>query len=226
MLPSQSIGLRFLVTDDGSEPFATWFGRLDAMAATKVTMALVRLGQGNLSRAQAVGEGVLEYRIDWGPGYRVYFGRDGATLVILLTGGTKKRQQRDIERARRLWAGLPARGARRGMNGERPMVLTQQLQGPGATPASPPTTRSRTALLREAIDTLLAGDVETGKTVLRDYIKATLGFAQLAAETGTPPKSLIRMFGPRGNPQARNLFGVILCLQRHAGVTLRVTAAP
>ena len=82
------------------------------------------------------------------------------------------------------------------------------------------------ALLREAIDTLLAGDVETGKTVLRDYIKATLGFAQLAEETGTPPKSLIRMFGPRGNPQARNLFGVILCLQRHAGVTLRVTAGP
>ncbi len=105
--------LRFLVTDDGSEPFATWFGRLDAMAATKVTMALVRLGQGNLSRAQAVGEGVLEYRIDWGPGYRVYFGRDGATLVILLTGGTKQRQQRDIERARRLWADYrrAARGA-------------------------------------------------------------------------------------------------------------------
>ncbi len=80
------------------------------------------------------------------------------------------------------------------------------------------------ALLREAIDSLLAGDVETGKTVLRDYINATLGFAQLAAETGTPPKSLIRMFGPRGNPQARNLFAVLSCLQRHAGVRLRVTA--
>ena len=81
-------------------------------------------------------------------------------------------------------------------------------------------------LLREAIDTMLTGDVDTGKTVLRDYIKATLGFAKLAEETGMPPKSLIRMFGPRGNPQARNLFSVIFCLQRHAGVTLRVTAAP
>jgi len=50
-----------------------------------------------------VGEGVLEYRIDWGPGYRVYFGRDGETLVILLTGGAKRRQQRDIERAKELW---------------------------------------------------------------------------------------------------------------------------
>lgn len=104
MLPSEPLELRFLVTDDGSEPFAAWFDRLDTLAAAKVTIALVRLGQGNLSRAKSVGEGVLECRIDWGPGYRIYFGRDGATLVILLTGGTKQRQQADIERARRLWA--------------------------------------------------------------------------------------------------------------------------
>ena len=52
---------------------------------------------------RGVGEGVLEYRIDWGPGYRVYFGRDGDVLVILLTGGTKKRQQRDIETAKGMW---------------------------------------------------------------------------------------------------------------------------
>jgi putative addiction module killer protein len=63
-----------------------------------------QLGQGNTSNAKSVGEGVLEYRIDWGPGYRVYFGRDGETLVILLTGGTKQRQQRDIEKAKELWA--------------------------------------------------------------------------------------------------------------------------
>jgi putative addiction module killer protein len=64
----------------------------------------VRLGQGNTSNVKTAGEGVLEYRIDWGPGYRVYFGRDGEVLVILLTGGTKKRQQRDIDRAKELWA--------------------------------------------------------------------------------------------------------------------------
>ena len=78
------------------------------------------------------------------------------------------------------------------------------------------------ALLREAVDCLLAGDVDTGKSVLRDYIKATLGFEKLAAATGTPPKSLIRMFGPQGNPQARNLFGVIACLQKQAGIALHV----
>ena len=64
----------------------------------------MRLEQGNTSNAKGVGEGVLEYRINWGPGYRVYFGLDGETLVILLTGGTKQRQQRDIERAKGLWA--------------------------------------------------------------------------------------------------------------------------
>lgn len=82
----------------------------------------------------------------------------------------------------------------------------------------------RDALLKEAIETMLAGDVDTGKAILRDYIKATVGFEKLAAETGSSPKSLIRMFGPTGNPQARNLFNVISYLQRHAGLTLRFMA--
>ncbi len=69
-----------------------------------MSVAITRLGQGNISNAKGVGEGVLEYRINWGPGYRVYFGRDGEALVILLTGGTKQRQPRDIERAKALWA--------------------------------------------------------------------------------------------------------------------------
>jgi hypothetical protein len=79
------------------------------------------------------------------------------------------------------------------------------------------------ALLREGIDTMLAGDIETGKSILRDYIKATVGFERLGAATGAPPKSLIRMFGPRGNPQARNLFGVIGYLQKQAGIEFHVT---
>jgi hypothetical protein len=78
------------------------------------------------------------------------------------------------------------------------------------------------ALLREAIDAMLSGDVETGKSILRDYIKATMGFEALGEAMGTPPKSLIRMFGPRGNPQAKNLFGVIGYLQKHAGLELHV----
>ena len=82
------------------------------------------------------------------------------------------------------------------------------------------------ALLREGIDTMLTGDVDTGKAILRDYIKATVGFEKLGEAIDTPPKSLIRMFGLRGNPQARNLFGVIGYLQKQAGVELHVAARP
>ena len=78
------------------------------------------------------------------------------------------------------------------------------------------------ALLREGVDALLSGDVETGKTLLRDYIKATVGFERLGEATGAPAKSLIRMFGPRGNPQAKNLFSVLVHLQKQAGVRLQV----
>jgi hypothetical protein len=78
------------------------------------------------------------------------------------------------------------------------------------------------ALLVEGVEAMLSGDVDTGKILLRDYIKATVGFEKLGAATGAPPKSLIRMFGPRGNPQARNLFGVIGYLQKRAGVRLHV----
>jgi DNA-binding phage protein len=78
------------------------------------------------------------------------------------------------------------------------------------------------ALLREGVETMLSGDVETGKTILRDYIKATVGFEKLGEATGTQPKSLIRMFGPRGNPQAKNLFSVIGYLQKRAGLQLHV----
>jgi DNA-binding phage protein len=78
------------------------------------------------------------------------------------------------------------------------------------------------ALLREGIDLMLTGDIDTGKALLRDYIKATVGFEKLGQAIGMQPKSLIRMFGPGGNPQARNLFKVIAYLQKRAGVEIHV----
>ena len=80
----------------------------------------------------------------------------------------------------------------------------------------------RDALLTEGVDALLAGDMDIGKAILRDYINATVGFDKLAEDTGTPAKSLMRMFGPRGNPNARNLFSIIHRLQNASGVSLRV----
>jgi putative addiction module killer protein len=97
------LDIRYYVAANGDEPFADWFADLEAVARAKVTRAIARMEQGNLSNVKSVGGGVLEYRIDFGPGYRVYFGRDGDTLVILLTGGTKKRQQRDIDAAHDYW---------------------------------------------------------------------------------------------------------------------------
>ena len=97
------IELRYYLTEDGQSLFERWYSRLDNLAAAKVTVALARLEQGNLSNAKTLGGGLVECRIDWGPGYRVYFGRDGDVVVILLTGGTKRRQQKDIEAAHSLW---------------------------------------------------------------------------------------------------------------------------
>ena len=105
--------LRFYLSGEGSAPFETWFSDLEASAAAKVTVALSRLERGAISNVKSVGEGVSEYRIHWGPGYRVYFGKDGAALVILLTGGTKQRQQRDIDQAKALWADYRRRKAAR-----------------------------------------------------------------------------------------------------------------
>lgn len=80
----------------------------------------------------------------------------------------------------------------------------------------------RGALLTEAVEQLIAGEVEVGKAVLRDYINATVGFEKLSEATGMPSKSLMRMFGPKGNPRANNLFTVIGELQRVSGLRLAV----
>jgi hypothetical protein len=80
----------------------------------------------------------------------------------------------------------------------------------------------RKALLREGIESFLSGDVETGKIILRDFINATVGFTKLSHATRRPAKSLMRMLGPRGNPQARNLFEIVAYLQRAEGVRFEV----
>ncbi|MBL4758722.1 MAG: type II toxin-antitoxin system RelE/ParE family toxin [Rhizobiales bacterium] len=89
---------------NGSSPFANWFDDLDSQAAAKVAVAVTRMEQGNLSNVKGLGGGLFEYRLAFGPGYRIYLGKDGNTIVVLLGGGTKRRQQSDIDTARLHWA--------------------------------------------------------------------------------------------------------------------------
>ena len=106
------ITLREYLDKVGRSPFGRWFDDLDATAAARVTTALARIEQGNFSSVKGVGAGVFEYRIDFGPGYRVYFGKDGETLVILVAGGTKKRQAQDIALAHERWSDYKQRKAK------------------------------------------------------------------------------------------------------------------
>ena len=80
----------------------------------------------------------------------------------------------------------------------------------------------RRELLREGVEAMITGDVATAKTILRDYINATVGFGRLAEMTGTESKSLMRMLGPKGNPTAKNLLSIIGHLQRESGISLQV----
>lgn len=97
------LDLREYVDQAGQAPFARWFASLDSCAAAKVATALYRLEQGNMSNVEGVGGGVFECKIHFGPGYRVYFGKDGVRLVILLGGGSKKKQSVDIATAQSCW---------------------------------------------------------------------------------------------------------------------------
>jgi putative addiction module killer protein len=87
-----------LLLEDESSPYADWFNSLDPVAAAKVAIAKLRMEQGNLSSIKWF-SGIGEYKIDWGPGYRIYLARDGMTIIVLLGGGTKKHQQKDINQA-------------------------------------------------------------------------------------------------------------------------------
>jgi putative addiction module killer protein len=102
VLPPSEIEIREYVDLSGVSPFQRWFIK-PPKAAAKVVTALARIETGNFSNVKGVGKGVYEYRIDFGPGYRVYFGKHGEQLVILLGGGSKERQSRDIAAAQAMW---------------------------------------------------------------------------------------------------------------------------
>ncbi len=98
-----TIDVREYVDVHGRNHYRKWLVKLDATARTRIIRTIFRLGEGNFSNVKPEGEGVSALRLDFGPCYRIYFGQDGSEIVILLVGGTKQRQQNDIELARELW---------------------------------------------------------------------------------------------------------------------------
>ncbi len=91
-----------LLLEDGTSPYEEWFLSLDPIVAAKIAVAKLRLQQGNTSNIKWF-DGIGEYKVDWGPGYRIYLAKDGPRIIVLIGGGTKKGQQRDVERAINLW---------------------------------------------------------------------------------------------------------------------------
>jgi len=188
------------------------------VASARIARVIARMEQGNFSNAKGVGEGVLEYKIDFGPGY--WAGRRHDRH--LAHGRYEEAAATGYRCGKGVLARLQAEPARTALRrAERQMAKTGSFKELVQTRVKNDK-KFAEALLREGIDAMLSGDVETGKTILRDYIKATVGFEKLGEATGTQPKSLIRMFGPRGNPQAKNLFGVLGYLQKRAGLKLHV----
>ncbi len=98
------------ITDDGRSPFSQWLNGLrDRRARARIRVRLDRVSLGNLGECRSVGDGVHELVMDFGPGYRVYFGQIGDRIVLLLTGGTKGTQQKDIDQAKAYWADYRSR---------------------------------------------------------------------------------------------------------------------
>ena len=104
MRDAQPRGVQFYRGSNGREPFTEWFNTIrDQQTRTRIQRRLVRLEDGNFGDCPAVGEGVFELRLHFGPGYRLYFGHTDNTSVLVLCGGDKSTQARDIERAKTYW---------------------------------------------------------------------------------------------------------------------------
>jgi len=207
----------------GRRPFQEWFERLNSEASLKITAALYRMGLGNFSNSKSIGAGAHECTINFGPGYRVYFGKDGEQIVVLLGGGTKQRQHNDIRLALERWEDYKQRKKEQRKGGMK-MALTRDFRETvQARVKCDPAFRQ--GLLSEAIESLLSGEVALGKELLRDYVNATVGFSKLAAHTKIHVKTLHQMLGPNGNPTASHLFGIVAYLQHREGVRLEIRSA-
>jgi hypothetical protein len=177
------------------------------------------VGAGNWGNTKGVGGGIFERKVDFGPGYPVYFGKDGESLVVLLGGSTKQRQQQAIEAARERWTDYRTRKVLERSD----MALTREFKDTIAARVQRDP-RFREALFTEAMNAYLGGDTSLGKSILRDLVNATIGFEELAHVLKKSSKSLHRMLAPHGNPNTENFFCIVNALQKRAGIKLQIKA--
>jgi len=213
--------------EEASNPYKQWFDSLSSQAAAKVTVAKLRMELGNTSSIKWF-DGMGEYVIDWGPGYRIYLAKDGDTLIVLFGGGTKRGQQRDIDRTKELLAEYKARkkmmaaksSNKQQAKGVTEMALTRNFKETVIQRVQSDASFAQ-ALLDEAATLFLNGEPETARLILRDLVNATIGFEQLATLTAKPSKSLHRMLSPTGNPSMDNLAAIFRAVRERLQVSLQ-----
>jgi len=206
-----------LLLEDGSSPYEEWFLTLDPQAAAKVAVAKVRMELGNISNVKWF-SGIGEYKIDWGPGYRIYLAKDGTRIIILLGGGTKKGNEEILN-------GLWRFGSHtRGINPERRcnMASTRDYKQTVVARVQKDPAFAQ-ALLDEALTLFVNGEPDSAKLILRDLVNATVGFEQLAQVVHKPSKSLHRMLSVSGNPTMENLSKILLAIKESLHVEIRTS---
>jgi putative addiction module killer protein len=191
-------------------PFGKWFEAL----SVKIATAIKRMEQGKFSNSGSVGSGVWESKIDYGPGYRIYYGKDGEKIIILIADGTKKRQQQDIEKAKEHWLEFKKR---KGMSLK--MSLTREFKDTIVKRAQEDP-EFKYELLVSPINEMINGDLAVAKSLLRDYINANPQFDAVAKEMKKNTKSIQRMLGPNGNSTAENLTALIKAAQKLEGIKI------
>jgi putative addiction module killer protein/probable addiction module antidote protein len=183
-------------------PFDEWLRELrDPNAVARVLARIGRVRRGNLGDCKPVGEGVSELRVDYGPGYRVYFGQRGSTLVILLCGGDKRTQDRDIRQAQQYWDDYRQRESKRTMKAavRFETVLKDHLSDPEQA------AKYLTACYEEGSEAFLQA--------LRDVVNAQGGMSRTARLAGLNRESLYRQLSRRGNPSLSSLNAVLTALR-------------
>ena len=212
------LDVREYVDETGRSPFAKWLRALHVQAAAKVATALERIADGNLSNVKPVGGGVLEYKSILVPAVASTSDETASvwSFCSRVAGRSDSLKTSALQNATETTIG-------KGRFGRNTMALTKDFRETirERAQAEP---KFRKALLREAIELMLSGDEKTGRVLLRNYINATVGFRQLEEATSIPANSLMRMFGPNGNPSAKNLFGVLAHLQTQEGVNFELRA--